>query len=75
MNKYAEVFAEQNPFWEEACKICGHKNKFKTIDVFKSEKDYSFICQKCGSQNTMRDIPAAIKGLEKQFKEAGIEVK
>ena len=74
MNKYADVFEKQNPDWVEPCKVCGHKNKFKTKDVFKSKKDFTFICTKCNSSNTMENIHAMIKSLEKQFKQAGIKI-
>lgn len=75
MNKYAEAFAKQNPVWECKCKNCNHKNKLKTKDVLSSKNDYVFVCSKCGTEVTIKDIPAFIKDFEKQMKKAGITVK
>ena len=75
MNKYAEVFAKQNPEWTQPCMKCKHKNKFKTMDVLKSKKDFTFVCTKCGAENILENIPSFIKDIERKLKKEGIQVK
>lgn len=75
MNKYAELLAKQNPYWEKKCQNCSYKNKLKTIEVFQSANDYSFVCSKCGVTNTIVDIPSLVKGIKKDFIKQGILAK
>lgn len=75
MNKYAEVFAQQNPIFECKCANCSHVNKIKTKEMLSARKDYTYTCSKCGVENVITDIPAFIKDFEKQMKKAGIVVK
>lgn len=75
MNKYAEVFAKQNPTWEHKCENCNHKNKLKTKEVLSAKGDFVFICSKCGVEVTIKDIPTFVNDLEKKLKKMGITVK
>ena len=75
MNPYAELLAKQNPIWEKECQNCSHKNKLKTIEVFRSRNNYSFICSKCGETNTIVDIPTLVKGIKEEFIKKGITLK
>ena len=54
MEKYIEIFCNQNPTMDIECKNpeCKSKSKIKTKDFLKTKYTYKYHCDKCGSDTT-----------------------
>ena len=75
MNKYTELFCQQNPKMTFPCgnPNCKKEHTFKSKDVFKG-KSFEFQCKFCGS-STKIDTSKFIKDFESQLKKLGIRLK
>ena len=75
MNKYIELFCQQNPKFSLPCgnPHCKKEHIFKSKDVFKG-KSFEFKCESCGNTTTFERDPF-IKNFEAQLKKNGIVVK
>ena len=75
MDKYIEVFCNQNPKISFPCgnPDCKKEHTFKSKEVFKN-KTYTFECKSCG-ETTEVDTTKFVKDFVSQLKKMGIVVK
>lgn len=74
MNKYIEVFCQQNPKISFPCgnPHCKKEHTFKSKDVFKG-KSFEFKCESCDN-TTEIDTSKFVKDFEAQLKKLGIRL-